>query len=84
VKKGWVGITQDHALRFREHELHALTEAASAVFILRNASLNQEQQSATIRLALPRMRTALRRFGLPLVASISRDGRVTVFVAAGK
>jgi len=60
--KGWVVLTKDSAMRSNPLEVMAMLSARTAVFIFGNANVGAKQIAGAFTTALPRIRTAVRRF----------------------
>lgn len=83
-RRGWVVLTKDKNIRANELERVTLIQAKVACFMLGRGDLAGPTMGATFVQALPRMRKALRRFEIPLVASVSAAGGVRVLIAAAE
>jgi hypothetical protein len=79
--KGWVVLTKDSAMRKNPLEVTAMLSARTAVFIFGNA--NVKQIAAAFTTALPRIRTAVRRFNVPLLGRVNVAGQVSILWAEG-
>jgi PIN domain-containing protein len=76
---GWVGLTKDDALRRRPGEINALLAASSAIFIFGSSGdLSGEIIGRAFRVALPRMRRAIRRFHVAIIGRVTRAGEVSI------
>jgi hypothetical protein len=84
AERGWVILSKDSRLRRNPLELEAPRNSGAAAFMLANGSLSGAQQGAAMALALPRIRTAVRRFDVAIIASVNVDGAVTVIWAGGE
>lgn len=82
-QRGWVVLTKDKNIRANELERTALVHANVACFMLGRGDLSGTAMGALFVQALPRIRKALRRFAVPLVASVSAAGGVRVLLAEG-
>jgi hypothetical protein len=81
--KGWIILTKDSALRRNPLEVRAMLSARTGVFIFGNASVTSKQLANGLMLALPRVRTAVRRFAVPVIGRINLAGGVDVLWAEG-
>jgi len=82
-KNGWVVLTKDKAIRRNVLERVALLDAQVACFMLGRGDLSAGQMAEAFLVAVPRMQRVLRRYDLPLAASVTEAGRVTVLLAEG-
>lgn len=82
--KGWVVLSQDRNITRNPLEQRALLDAKVAFFGLGRGDAPGPQKAESLAKALPGIRSALRRFGTPIIASVSQDGDVTVKWADGK
>lgn len=80
----WVIVTKDVAMRRNPLELRALLAAGTSVFFFANASLPGAKVGAALALAIPGMRTAMRRFRVPMIGRINAAGEVTMLYSDGK
>ena len=78
----WVCLTKDHALKRRPNELAAICRAGAAVFMLSDAS--GEEQVRRILAALPVVRRVARTHDLAVIARIEDEGRILVLYEAGE
>jgi predicted nuclease of predicted toxin-antitoxin system len=83
-RRGWVVLTKDKNIRANELERTALVRADVACFMLGRGDLSGPAMGAIFVQALPRIRKTLRRFDVPVVASVSASGGVRVLLAGGK
>jgi predicted nuclease of predicted toxin-antitoxin system len=84
ARRGWVILTKDKDIRRNEIERVAILRARAACFMLGRGDLSAFTMGRTLIAALPRMRRALRRFGLPLAASVNLAGELRVLLADGQ
>jgi len=82
--KGWVILTKDTAMRRNPLEIQALLSAGTAVFFFANASLPGSKVGDALALALPGMRTAMRRFKVPVMGRVNASGELSILYDAGK
>ena len=83
-KRGWVVLTKDARIRTNQLERQALLSGGVAAFMLGRGDLRGPDMAAAFVKALPRMKTALRRWARPLIAVVCTDGGVTVQYADGQ
>jgi hypothetical protein len=82
--KRWVVVTKDTAMRRNPLEIGALLASKTAVFFFANAGLTGPKVGEALALALPGMRTAMRRFKVPLMGRVSVSGELSILHAAGE
>jgi len=78
----WICLTKDHALKRRPNELDAIRRVGAAIFMLGEAS--GDEQARRIVEALPVVRRVARTHDLALIARIEPEGRVLVLYEAGE
>jgi hypothetical protein len=83
-KKSWVVLSQDQSITRNPLEQRTLLAANVAFFGLARGDAPGPEKAATIAAALPGVRRALQKCGLPLIATISKSGDVYVKWDAGK
>lgn len=83
-KRGWVVLTKDKHIRLNHLELRAIVDAGVAAFMLGRGDLSAAKMAVLFQAAMPSIRRALRRFDVPLAASLSAGGQVRVLLAGGK
>jgi predicted nuclease of predicted toxin-antitoxin system len=83
-RRGWVVLTKDKAVRRNALELAAIRESGVACFSLGRGDLKAEQMVVAFVAARPRMEKALRRFELPMTASVTASGHVSVLLVEGE
>lgn len=82
--RGWVVLSQDKAIVRNPLELRALLGAGVAFFGVGSGSMPGTDIGSGLARGLPGIRRALRRFGLPMIATVSLEGDVTVKWVDGK
>ena len=80
----WVILTKDTAMRRNPLEFGALLSANTAVFFFANAGLPGPKVGDALALALPAMRTAIRRFHVPFMGRVNAAGGLSVIHADGE
>ncbi len=83
-QRGWIVLTKDKAIRRNALEQAALVRAGVACFTLGHGNLSAAQMAAAFLAAEARMAKVLRRFDVPLTASVTSTGHVTVLMAEGE
>jgi PIN like domain len=82
--RGWVILTKDTAMRRNPLEFRALLSANTAVFFFANAGLPGPKVGDALALALPGIRTAIRRFKVPFMGRVNAVGELSVIHADGE
>ena len=82
-RRGWVVLTKDKAIRRNALEKAALLNSGVACFTLGHGNLSSAQMAAAFIAAGERMKRVLRRFDVPLTASVTATGHVSVLMADG-
>jgi predicted nuclease of predicted toxin-antitoxin system len=83
-KNRWVVLTKDKNVRRNELERLAIVQARVACFMLGRGDATAQTMGDTFVEALPKIRKTLRRFRVPLAASLSIGGQLRVLIADGK
>jgi hypothetical protein len=77
-RKGWVVLTADHRMRYRERERDAIMEHDVRMFVLR--SHHHEQRIRNFLEALPRIEDLLRKESEGFIAKVHQEGRVEMWL----
>jgi len=77
-KKGWIVLTKDQRIRYREIEISALMSAKVRAFVLTSGNLRGSEMAAVFVKALARIYRTLKKNNFPFIATISRSGVVTI------
>jgi PIN domain-containing protein len=84
-ERGWAVLTKDVLIRRDSLQRQVLLAANVAAFMFARGDVSGGVMAAAFATALPRMKRALRWFDLPLIASVTVGGDVTlVYDAAGR
>jgi hypothetical protein len=81
---GWVVLTKDARIRTSAVERDALLSSGAACFALSRGDLTADQMAIVFCEAIASIRTVLRRYSVPIIATINADAAVTVRYAKGK
>jgi predicted nuclease of predicted toxin-antitoxin system len=81
--RGWVVLTKDTRMRTNFVEREAILGGCVGWFALARGDLTADHMGRVFRAALSRIRTVLRRFEAPIIATIRVDGGVSVHYADG-
>jgi hypothetical protein len=82
--RGWVVLTKDARIRTNALERGALLSSNVAAFILGQGDMTGPQMASVFVTALPRMKKVLRRWDLPIVATVTALAGVSVLYANGE
>lgn len=83
-RRGWVVLTKDKNIRSNRLELHAVLQASVACIMLGRGDLTAAAMGKLFGDNVRRIERVLRRFEVPLVASLSSGGNLRVVLAAGE
>lgn len=81
--RGWVVLTKDKNIRSNQIEHRALVGAGVACFMLGRGDLSAAVMGETFVRALPVIRRVLRRYEVPIAASVSLTAGLRVLLAEG-
>ncbi len=81
---GWVVLTKDKNIRSNHLEQAALVQANVACFMLSRADLTAPVVGKIFVDSLPQIQRVLRRFEVPVAATLSTSGGIRVLLAAGR
>jgi hypothetical protein len=84
ASSGWIVLSKDPSMRRTPIVAEALRAVGAAVFHLANASIPGPMAGQAFVTALPRIRTAVRRFEVTVVGSVNSVGDVSVVWANGQ
>ena len=77
-QRGWIVLTKDHRIRYRQVERRALMKAGVAAFILTSGDLHGEEMAQIFAKALPRITRFLQKHAKPFIAKITKDGSISM------
>ena len=78
-EKGWIVITRDERIRYRQAEKQAIRRAKARAFVLTaRGDLKIEMLAEIFIKALPKIRQIIDEQKAPFLAKVSRDSAVTV------
>ena len=75
---GWLVLTKDEHIRYREIERAAVEETGVKLFVLTSGNLTGDEMAKIIVAALPRIERLASKNSGAILARIDRGGRVTV------
>ena len=81
---GWIVVTKDRMIRYRQTELAALEAAGVHAFILSAGSITGDEMAAAFTNALPKMLRIVAENAPPVIGRVTRSGNVSVVVGPGK
>jgi hypothetical protein len=76
--RGWVVLTKDSRIRRHPLELQSLLAADVAAFMLTATDLTGADMGRLLVTAMPRLTALVRSRARPFIATISRQGQVTI------
>jgi hypothetical protein len=82
-ERGWVVLAKDKAVRRNELERLATVSAQVACFSLGSGELDGRTMAAAFLAALSRIEKVLRRYHVPITASVNKNGGVRVLMEGG-
>lgn len=74
--RGWLAITQDKHIRYREGEKAAIQVSKASVFVLRAKTLTGDEMGEVLVAAVPKKKKFASKYAPPFIASVYRDGSV--------
>lgn len=77
-QRGWVALSKDNKVRYRDTERAAVISAKVAYFIFRGLNMRGDEIGAVLAKALPAIQRVLKKNQRPFIATISRNGEVKV------
>ncbi len=77
-RNGWIVLTKDHRIRYRNLEREALINAGVGAFILTAGDLQGDEMAEIFVKALPAIVRFLRKHKKPFIARVLRDGSVSL------
>lgn len=79
-KKGWIIITKDRRIKYREPEKLAVKKAKAGVFTLFGGDLKANEMATAIIKALPKIKRFISKHQPPFIAKITKGGAVSMLV----
>jgi hypothetical protein len=76
--RGWVVLTKDSRIRRHPLELQALLGANVAAFMVTATDLTGADMGRLLAAAIPKLTTLIRSRARPFIATITRQGQVTI------
>ena len=81
-ERGWIVLTKDHRIRYRELESTAILKARACAFVLTGGNLQGEEMGQIFVKALPAIKRFMLRHPPPFIAKVTRAGSVSPFLSA--
>ncbi len=78
---GWIVLSRDKDIRYRQNEIEAVTTAGVRMFVLVGKNMTGLVMGAAFARALPAMRRLVQERTGAFIAHVRRDGRVTVMTS---
>ena len=79
ARRNWVAITRDKRIQYRSAEKQAIADAGLALFVLSShGNLSRQEIVDSIAAAAPRIASFLERNPPPFIATIRRDGGISL------
>jgi predicted nuclease of predicted toxin-antitoxin system len=77
-RRGWIVLTKDHRIRYRNVERIALMNAGVAAFILTSGDLQGQEMARIFVRGLTPIKRFLKKHKKPFIAKIGRDGLISL------
>jgi predicted nuclease of predicted toxin-antitoxin system len=78
-RRGWVVLTKDQRIRYRQNEMAAAQEANVRMFVLTAGQVTGEEVGSAFVKALPAIFRLVKRQQPPFVARVTADGEVRLY-----
>jgi len=79
-QRGWIVLTKDKRIRYRENERRALQRAGVAAFVFVGKDLTGEEIAKALVVALPRMIRTANQTRRPFIATVTPRGTVRLLL----
>jgi hypothetical protein len=79
-KRGWIVFTKDEKLRRNQVEIVGLLRSGAPCFVSTAGNMTGEQIADSFLAAMPQIRRILTKFQPPFIATVSRFGKVAMFL----
>jgi len=77
-RNGWLVLTKDKKIRYRENERRALRRAGVAAFVFVGKNLTGEGIAEALVAAVPRMVRTAKKTPRPFIATVTPQGKVSL------
>ncbi len=79
ASRGWVAVTRDKRIRYRSAEKQAIADGGLGLFVLASRrNLSRQEIVDAVSAAAPRMAECMAVNEPPFIASIYRDGKISL------
>jgi PIN like domain len=78
--QGWVVLSKNEGIRRNQIEIVEIRDSGVAAFISTASNITGEQLADSFVAAMPRVLRIVRRHKRPYIATVSKSGRVTMFM----
>ncbi len=75
-RNGWILLTKDSRIRYRQNEIQALLSSKTRTFVLVSSNLPGSEIADILIKAIPRMKRFTRQRPQPFIAHVHKDGSV--------
>lgn len=79
-KKGWIILTKDKRIRYRNIEKHAVRDANASIFTLLKGDLKAIEMANIFIKALPKIKIFISNHRPPFIAKVTKSGGVSMLV----
>ena len=76
-ERGWIVLTKDQHIRYRETELKALIAANARAFVLTGGSLQGHEMAEAFKNAYPKMIRCIEKYPGPFIARVTKSGSIS-------
>jgi len=83
-RNGWILLTKDSRIRYRQNEMQALLSSKTRSFVLVSSNLPGSEIAQIFVKALPRMKRLCQRQRPPFIAHVHKDGTVALMIPSTK
>jgi uncharacterized protein with PIN domain len=79
-RKGWIILTKDKRIRYRNIEKHAVKKANTSIFTLLRGDLKAIEMANIFIKALPKIKRFISKHRPPFIAKVTKSGSVSMLV----
>lgn len=83
-KRGWLVLTKDQKIRYRQLEREALLNANLKVFCFMSGNVTFPEMASIVAQALPAILKTAQKFPPPFIAGIYKDGSVRIILTGAR
>jgi hypothetical protein len=73
-ESGWIVLTADQRIRYRENEKRALMESGVAAFVLSSGNMTGPEMAKLCVAVIPRMERMIQKRKPPFIVQVTRSG----------